>query len=194
MTKYYYLGSLLPELRLGEKPEISLEEYEQLLKDNLSASDYLKISKLKDLSTPFRRGSNFLSSYLIMEKELRFILAALRAKKLNRDITLDLQYEDPGDPLIAQILAQKDSPSYTPPENYQEIKSMFDSLWHRPMELQMTLKGYIIKQIHEMVGIDPFSFDRMVAYLAELIVVEGWWNLNHTKGLEIIDHMLKEIE
>ena len=47
-----------------------------------------------------------------MEREIRLILVALRAKKFGRDLLLELQYEDSDTDFIAQMLAQKDAAQY----------------------------------------------------------------------------------
>lgn len=258
MTKYYFLGSLLPELSVGKEPEIGFWEYEQLLTENLTDSDLAKVVTIRNLydilnirlfwksqpldpmgnynakeleeafatqsmlpayvfkfmekydsvderlrhfpeliSTFFseetRHGTGFFKEYLVMERELRLILAAFRAKKLNRDISLELQFEHPDDPIVAQILAQKDSPQYEPPEEYQELKSLFNQYGERPLELQKALFEFRLNKIEEKVGQDLFSTNRILAYLAELILIERWRQMDRQKGLEIVDRMLKEI-
>lgn len=44
---YYFLGSLLPTLTMGEPSELSFLELEHLLKDNLSKHDYERIQLLR---------------------------------------------------------------------------------------------------------------------------------------------------
>lgn len=258
MTKYYFLGTLLPELRVGEPPEIGFRDYELLLKENLSNEDFAKARTLRHLydilnirlywkgepldplgnydeseleeafaiqnmlppyifdyankyqsqeerlrhfpellsiffSKEIERASGFFKEYLILERELRLVLLAFRAKKLNRDLYIDLQYENPEDPLIAQILAQKDAQSYEPPEKYQELKAIFEQYNNTPLELQKALFEFRIAKIEQMLGLDFFSTDRILAYLFELILIEKWQQMDKQKGLQIVDSMLKEI-
>lgn len=257
MTNYYFLGTLLPELRIGEEPEIGFSELDRLFKENLTDTDYAKTRTIRTLYDIFnlrfywngepldphgnltsgeleealvtrsmlpqfifdfvdtyqsneerlryypklqvtffknaiQDASDFFKYYLILERELRLVLAAFRAKKLGRDIYAELQYEDPEEDLIAQILAQKDSPTYEPPEKYQEIKTLFEQYYDKPIELHKALLEYRFSKIEEKVGYDPFSIDRVLAYMIELIVVEKWQNMNKQKGLEIVDKMIKE--
>lgn len=258
MTKYYFLGTLLSELRVGEPPEISFREYEQLLKENLTDEDFAKTRTIKNLfdilnirfywkgepldtlgnydeseleeafatqsmlplyvfkfmskyeslderlrhfpemiatffSEEIHRASGFFKDYLTLERELRLILVAFRAKKLNRDVYIDLQYENPEDPLIVQILAQKDAPQFEPPVNYQELKSIFNQYSDNPLELQKAMYEFRFKKIEEMLGIDFFSTNRMLAYFVELVLIEKWLQMDNQKGLEIVDRMLKEM-
>lgn len=258
MANYYFLGTLLPELRLDEPPEIGFREYEQLLKENLTEKDLSRTRIIRNLfdilnlrlywkgepldplgnldesgfeealatrsmlppyffdfidkhespeerircfpellATFFReeirRATGFFKQYFILERELRLVLAAFRAKKLNRDILPDLQYEDPEDPFVAQILAQKDAPDYEPPEKYEELKSVFDKYSGKPLELQKAMFEFRIQKVEEMLGLEQFSADRILAYLVELMLVEKWQHLDKQKGIEIVDSMLKEI-
>lgn len=257
MSNYYFLGTLLPELVIGEPPEIGFDELDQLLKDNLTNEDYAKtrtIRNLYDISNlraywkgePLDRYGNFNYSeleealvtrsmlpgfvfdfmdkyesnedrlkhypellavffrnaienssgffkyYLSLERELRLVLVAFRAKKLGRDIFKELQYENPEEEFIAQIFAQKDAPIYEPPEKYEEIKTLFEQHYDDPIELQKSLLEYRFNKIEEKLGIELFSIDRVLAYMIELIMVERWQQMDKQKGLEIVENMLKE--
>lgn len=258
MMNYYFLGTLLPELHIGEPPEIGFREYERLLKENLSAADFAKTHTIRNifdiinlrfywkgepldqfgnyiesdleeafatrsmlppyvfdfmekyegksdrlhhfpalLSTFFTKeieqSSGFFKAFLMLERELRLVLAAFRAKKLKRDIFSELQYEDPEDPIIAQILAQKDAAVYEPPEKYEQLKLIFDKYQNQPLELQKAFIEFRFDKIEEMLGLDFFSADRILAYLVELILVEQWQQTDRQKGLKIVDNMLKDI-
>ena len=257
MANYYYLGTLLPELHIGEAPEIGFRELDQLLKDNLTSYDYAKTRTLRNLydisnlraywkgepldikgnilsneleealvtrsilpgfvfdfmdryesneerlrhypellaiffRNAIQNASGFFKYYLTLERELRLVLVAFRAKKLGKDIYSELQYEDPEEDFIAQILAQKDSPVYEPPEKYEEIKTLFEQHYDNPIGLQKALLEYRFNKIEEKLGIELFSIDRVLAYMIELIMVKSWQMMDKEKGLEIVDSMLKE--
>lgn len=257
MSNYYFLGTILPELRIGEPLEITFKEFNQLLYDNLSASDYAKSETLRNfyglynllahwkgitldpvgnlsesdleealvtrsvlppyvfeyidkyespqerlrhfpelLSTFFKkeisRASGAFKTYLIIERDLRLILLAFRAKKLGRDPIPELQYEDPEDEIVAQIIAQKDSHNYEPPEKYEELKPLFEKYYNEPLELQKALAEYRFQKLDELIGLDLFSLDRILAYMVKLIIAEKWQHLDKQKGLEVVDSMLRE--
>lgn len=257
MSNYYFLGTLLPDLRIGMPPEISLDELELLMKDNLSVADYEKTRTLRNLydisnlraywkgypldptgnfteseleealitrtmlpdyvfkfidkyptneervyhypellsnfyRDAIKNATGFMKYYLTMEKELRLISVAFRAKKLGRDIYKELQFEDPEEDLVAQILAQKDAPEYEPPEKYEDIKVLFRQYYDDPIELQKALIDYRFAKIDERLNIELFSMDRVLAYMIEVIMVERWMRMDKQKGLEIVDSMLKE--
>ena len=89
--------------------------------------------------TPNQKG--FLQKYLTFEREWRLVLLAIRAKQLRRDVTRELQFEDPTDPFVAQILAQKDSEVYEPPMEYAEIKEMIASCYADPWRKTRPLRN-----------------------------------------------------
>lgn len=257
MTNYYFLGTLLPELQIGETPEIGFRELNQLLKENLTNQDYAKTKTIRTFydignlraywkgepfdpygnftaneleealvtrsmlppfvfefidkystneerllhypelqsvyfRTAIKNATGFFRYYLSLERELRLVLVAFRAKKLGRNIYTELQYENPEEELIAQILAQKDAPKYEPPEKYQDIKILFEKYENQPLELHKALSEYRFHKIEEKLGYTPFSLDRILAYMIELIMVEEWKRMDQQKGLEIVDTMLKQ--
>lgn len=137
-------------------------------------------------------SDGFLKKYYIFERDLRLVLLGLRAKRLGRDLIQELQYEDPQDDLVAQLLAQKDAVDYEPPEDYAEVKALFDEHADNPLELYQALAEFRFQKIDEMLGLDLFSIDRIIAYMAQLILVEKWIELDKQKGMNIVDTIVKD--
>jgi hypothetical protein len=46
MTQYYFAGTSLPPLAIGVKPELSFKDLLELLKENLTESDWKKVELL----------------------------------------------------------------------------------------------------------------------------------------------------
>lgn len=260
MTKYYYLGTALPELSMDAPSDISTHELKDLLRDNLSEQDYRKIQVVRTLydilnlkalwlggeldpwgnldaneleealagqvGFPsyvydfletyekkvdrlsyfpallvefFHRAAasqpdGFLKDYLHFEREWRLVFAGFRAKKIGRDLSVELQYEDPRDELIAQLLAQKEAKSYEPPEKYSELKLIFDRYAENPIELQKAIDQYRFHFIKNLASERaPFSFDQILAYVLQFIIVNKWFALDQEKGIKIVDTIVKEI-
>lgn len=137
-------------------------------------------------------AEGFLREYLTFERELRIVMLGFRAKKMGRDVTAELQYEDPQDEIVAQVLAQKDSKTYEPPSRYSDLKAIFDQYFDEPLKLHQAICEYRFHKIEGMYEIDMFSIGRILAYLAQLIIVEKWLELDKKKGLEVIDTIVKE--
>lgn len=257
-TNYYFLASILPPLQIGQPPEISDLELQNLTQVNVThRSDWEKVwgfrlyydiqnirslwreeplnihgnydeNELEEqllvksgfpgyvfdyleahetdgdrlrhfsflLSSYFNeeiaKSSGFLKKYYSFERDLRLVLLGLRAKRLGWNLMNELQYEDPHDDLVAQMIAQKDSPDYEPPEEYADIKALFAEHAHDPLQLYQLIGEFRFQKINELLAIDLFSIDRIIAYIAQLIIVEKWVELDKKKGMEIVDTIVKE--
>lgn len=139
------------------------------------------------------RASGFLKEYLLFERSWRLMMTVLRSKRLGRDLLVELQYEDPDDPLVAQILSQKDAKDYEPPEEFQDLKALFEKHYRSPLELEQALCEYRFNYIDRLIAFDAFSTARILAFVAQFIIVEKWIELDHKKGTEIIHSILKEL-
>ena len=138
--------------------------------------------------TPLQKG--FLKNYLIFEKEYRLVLVALRAKQQGRDVTRELQFEDFSDPLVAHILAQKDASSYEPPVDFHELKEIMLSSSMDPWLMNKRFVEWKFRRIAELVDSPPFTIDWILAYMAQLMLVEQWNELDGEKGIRIIKNRL----
>lgn len=137
------------------------------------------------------KASGFLKEYLEFERAFRLVMVGLRAKELGRDVTAELQFEDPNDDLVAQIIAQKDSPTYVPPGGFEDLKPLLEEMSETPLELHKALLKYKFRKYEEMVGLAVFSIDRMLAYLVEHILTAKWFALNKKKGHEMIETIVQ---
>lgn len=138
------------------------------------------------------QSTGFIRSFLKMEKNSRLVLAALRAKKLKRDIVHELQYEDAEDDLVASILAQKDAPVFDPPEEVADLKALYEEHSASPLDLQKALWEWKFHKIQEMEGIDSFSLDKILGYTARLILVEKALAMDENKGNALVDGILRQ--
>ncbi len=126
----------------------------------------------------------FLKKYYQFERGMRLILTALRAKETGKDIVRELQFEDPTDPLVAQVLAQKDGADYTPPRDFEDLKTLFMDNNSDPQKLNRAIMQYEFNQIEDMEEAYDFGIDRVLAYLARLMIAESIAEFDQTKGLE----------
>ncbi len=132
-------------------------------------------------------GSGFLRDFFSFQREMRLVMVGFRAKKMQRDVAVELQYEDASDPIMAQVLAQKDAKSYEPPFEYKELKPIFEELEDSPLELHKAICAYQFNHIVELWGGEIFTIDRILNYMARLLLVERWIELDVQKGIEMID-------
>ena len=137
-------------------------------------------------------ASGFLREYLIFERDWRLVLTGFRAKQLGRDRSVELQYEDSDDDIVRQLLAQRDADHYEPPVQYRDLKEVFEEHSKDPLALHQALCLFCFDKIEGMLENDIFSIDRILGYMAQLIIVEKWMELDQKKGLQIIDTIVKE--
>lgn len=128
--------------------------------------------------------SGFLKKYYQFERELRLILTALRSKLVKRDIIRELQFEDPHDPMIALILAQKDTNDFVPPREYEDVKTLFLYNVDDPKKLNQVILQYRFNKLEDMEEPQDFGIDRVLAYVAKMLIVETLFDLNEELGME----------
>jgi hypothetical protein len=252
MSNYYFLAASLPQLVLGEKPDITFEELTSRLEINLTKPDlektavfrrYIDLSNIRALfleesidprgnlsekeldeallvkdglpqyvfdfldqfegmseklrnfsglfSTFFAeevgKASGFLHAYFEFEREWKLVMLAIRSKELGRNVAQELQFEDFTDPTVAQILAQKDSESYDPPIDYISLKETFLSCGSDPWQQYRQVAKWRFGRIEELVERPLFSIDWVLSYMAQLLIVEHWNELDESKGKMILD-------
>jgi len=133
------------------------------------------------------KHTGFVRWYLRFEREWRLVLMALRSKRSKRDLIAQLQFEDFSDSLVADILAQKDREDYTPPPEYAELKEFFVETGNDPWQQNLSLVEYRFRSIEEGVKAPLFSVEWVLSYLARLMLLEDWHELNKEKGRMILD-------
>ena len=131
----------------------------------------------------------FNRQYYQFERELRLVLAAFRAKRQDRDLVRELQFEDPADPFVAQILAQKDAAEYTPPAEYEELKTLFIDNVSEPLRLHQAILQYRFNKLEEMEENQGFGIDRVLCYIARLMVVESLADLDKEQGMMAVEQL-----
>ena len=139
------------------------------------------------------KHTGFLRAFFTFEREWRLVMLALRAKKLRRDVVTELQFEDPTDPLIMHILAQKDAEQYEPPLEYKELKDLWVSCGPDPWQQAKSIASYRFRKIHDIAeevteGLQ-FTMCLILAYLAQLMIVEQWRGLSEQRGRLFLDRV-----
>lgn len=254
-TEYYYIGTLLPDIKLGEKPELSFVELERVLSDNLRANDYQLVNQIRwfysienmralwrqdsiegygldehaleecmlNIESPgylrdflekrrtdaerlrffpellasyfkeeTKQTSGFISEYLQFERKLLLVQTAFRAKKLNRNICVELQFEDSEESFIQELLVQKESKQFKAPIGFEKLQEILENHYEAPIELYRALGDYRFERLEELAGFDVFSINRILAYMVQLIIVERWLKLDREKGNKLVDQYIKE--
>lgn len=184
----YNIRALWLGLPLDERGNFNAHDLEEaLLVDQLPSyiAEYLEryedtADRLKYFSSLYAslyreeqsKLTGFLLKYYQMEREIRLILTALRAKMTGRDIVRELQFEDPYEPLVADILSQKEADDFTPPQEYEDLKNLFLENSSSPQNLNRAILQYRFEKIEELEDFTDFGIDRILAYTLKLLLAE----------------------
>lgn len=166
-----------------------LQEYETL-EERL---EYFPSLFVKFFEEAAAHTYGFQHDYALFERNLRLTLTAFRAKQLGRNLEKELQYENPDEEIIAQLLAQKDAKTFEPPAGFEDLKPILEEFYAYPMQLQKAMYEYRFKKLEEYIGLESFSTDRIMLYFVKYIMVDKWLQLDKKKGVEIVDTIVKEL-
>jgi hypothetical protein len=195
---------LLQEQEIDLKGNLGERDLNEALLDKVFLPEYVfdfledhetLAEKLRDFSSLLAqffveeggKQKGFLHRFFAFEREWRLVILALRAKVLHRDLIKELQFEDSSDPFVMQILSQKDSDEYEPPAEYKEVKEFFEASGSDPVEQNKACAMYRFYKIEEMKEGGQFSIDGILAYLAQLMIIESWNELDKVKGKLVLD-------
>ncbi len=196
------IRALFLEDAIDPRGNLSEKELDQalLLQDGLPQYVFDFLDKFESVSEKLRffpgvlaayfreeipNQNGFLKRYLEFERAWRLVLVGIKAKELGRDLTRELQFEDLKDPEVLDLLAQKDAISYEPPPEFLSLKEKYLACGPDPFLQFKEISKWRFKQIDEL-AIEPlFSIDWILSYMAQLLIVEEWNQLDAEKG-EII--------
>ncbi len=131
-----------------------------------------------------RAARGFVHFYFSLERDLRLILAALRAKRRKLDVAKELQDEDFSDPLIAQLLAQKDATQFIFPFDYRSLGQALEGTEGDPLAEHRAVTQFRFNQIEEQFRDAPFAPDAAVGYFIQFTLIEDDNHLNDATGGE----------
>lgn len=256
MSRYFFLGSILPTLRVGNEPGILFDDLMTLYKDNLDRTDLEKVQAIrtyidlkniqkllkkeeidhrgnlneKELDEAFvnqeglpgylfdfleehqeipeqlrhyskvliayykemeKAHKGFLKGYFRFEREWRVLLAGYRAKKLGIDPAVELQHEDFHDPLVAEVVAQKDAPFFEFPFEFVGLGEKLKDVGQEPDKQYQLMADFRFHKVEEEVQDNPFSADYLLGYLVQLMIVEDVFSLDEKRGNTNLNEMVK---
>ncbi len=131
-------------------------------------------------ATEHNSASPFLRAYLHLEKDLRNIIAALRARRkglLPSDHIL-------GEDELVEILSRSTSEDFGLVSEYPWIERLIRA--RGPLEVEETAQEIIWNTIDQMTGHMDFQFDAVLAYLLKLYILERNLALSEERGMEIV--------
>ncbi|PCI94531.1 hypothetical protein COB11_03710 [Candidatus Aerophobetes bacterium] len=138
------------------------------------------------------KASGFLKNLLGNQRKWRLILTGYRTKKQKGDISKQLSFEDPFDPITAMILSQKDSPHFEAPEGSEELSEMLMTTKESPMQQFRRFAEFRFRKIKEIVEDRLFSLDYLIAYAVQVIILEDLHALSKEEGEKVLNTIVKD--
>jgi hypothetical protein len=177
--------AILTKTELPEFVFDFLDRYESK-EDRLKYFSFLMVNFFNMV---IKKNKGFLNYYFDLERKIRLILTALRAKKIKRDISFELQFEDFQDDFVAYILAQKDLEGFEPPKEFQKIKNIYIKNIDDPKKMLIDLMEYKFNLIEEYSSDKNFSVDQILAFISLFMIVEDFNKLSDDVGREIVEKL-----
>ena len=142
---YYFFSASLPEIRLGERPPMTLDEFDAAAEMQLPRRHYAMLTNDCD-DAPVIRGMHR------FEEFLKTRIAKRRAEKLN--IPFDVPEPD---------------------EFYSEVEAALGQLAQlAPAEREFEIDMLRWRMLDELASLDEFGFDHICAYRAKLKLAEKY--------------------
>jgi len=122
-----------------------------------------------------KKERGFVGEYFAWLEEFFIVGAAVRAKRLGRDIAKELSDEDFSHPRVLESLAFRDAVSYDPPEAFAPVREIYERDFENPKQLEKNTTQFIFQHLEAIKELRPFTLDYLLAYMVQLILVEHLW-------------------
>lgn len=167
---YYALVASLPHLKIGDEPPFSTEEYVQQCAQSVTPREH---RILEHILLDMHEGDScpICKQWSNIETQLRNAVARHRGQKLGVDFKDYLQ----------------------PHDGYSgEIEQLVTDAFTRndPLELEEELDRARWQLAEELIGEDPFSFMKVVAYGIQLRITERWNRMDVHTGKEKLEAVI----
>ena len=163
-----------------------LEEYESVQDRLRNFSKVLSAFFIEETE----KASGFLKKYLEFERDFHLVMVGFRSNKMHSELSYELQYEDPTTPIVAQMLAGKDSPEFDFPYEFAELGEMLTNKKCSPIEEYQLVLQYKFEKIQSMLEGSLFTVDVILGYLIQLMLIEDRFKLDQENGMKRIEEMI----
>jgi hypothetical protein len=167
---YYSLVASLRSLRIGDEPPFTTEEYVQNASQWVTERETEILRKVL-LEEPDIAPCPLCKAVYDLECQIRNAVARHRGQKLGVDFK---EYLHPHDGFTGEI------------EEF--VKDAFAQ--SDPVELEQHLDRGRWNLAEQMVGQNPFSFEKVLAYGIQLKIVERWNRMNVSAGKKNIEAII----
>ncbi|EPJ21656.1 hypothetical protein CP03DC29_0858B, partial [Chlamydia psittaci 03DC29] len=116
-----------------------------------------------------------------------------RSRVMKLDVSYVLRDEDSSNPVVLQVLMQKDAPNYELPEEFSDLSDVLQDYGRLPHTLNRTLSLYEFHKIEEMYRDKYFDANAVLARVTAYLFAIRNSMVDLEKGKNIINSMEKAI-
>ena len=167
---YYSLVASLSTLQIGDEPPFSTEEYIDNCAQWVTERETCILNAVL-LNEPIASLCSLCEAWNNIETQLRNAVAKHRGQKLGVDFKEYLQPHDGFSGTIETLVTD----AFTRND---------------PVELEEALDRARWKLADELIGQDPFGFEKILAYGIQLKIVERWNRMDVSAGKESIEAVI----
>ncbi|MBQ2519875.1 MAG: DUF2764 family protein [Paludibacteraceae bacterium] len=195
---YEYLLAGLPELKAGSDAPISLEKLEELLNEQLSASDKKLLDLLRvpidadTLEQGLKARNRFVRDWFAFNQDMNNVLVAQICRKHG----FDAKQQIVGEGEVAEQLrthpAQKDFGLNELPGDYQAVLALAQV--EDLMAREKAMDAIRFEWLQERTEFDFFSSEMVFAYYLEAVMLHRWSILTIEEGEKVFRELVKDMK
>ena len=195
---YEYLLAGLPELKAGADTPISIEKLEELLEEQLTASDKKLLDLLRapidaeTLEAGLKANNRFIRAWFAFNQDMNNVLVAQICRKHGFDVKQQIV----GDGEVAETLrthtTQKDFGLNELPGDYQAILALaqIEDL----MQREKAMDAIRFEWLQDCTEFDFFSAEMVFAYYLEAIMLHRWSLLTVEEGERVFRDLVADMK
>ena len=195
---YEYLLAGLPELKAGSDAPISLEKLEELLDEQLSASDKKLLDLLRvpidaeTLEAGMKAHNRFIRDWFSFNCDMNNVLVAQICRKHNFDVKQQVVGESEVAEQLRTHVTQKDFGLNELPGDYQAILALaqIEDLMAR----EKAQDAIRFEWLQSRTEFDFFSSEMVFAYYLEAVMLHRWSILTVEEGEKIFRELVSDMK
>jgi len=195
---YEYLLAGLPELKAGSDAPVSLEKLEELLDEQLNASDKKLLDLLRapideeTLEEGLKAKNRFVRDWFSFNQDMNNVLVAQICRKHGFDVKRQIVGEGEVAEQLRTHTTQKDFGLNELPGDYQSVLALaqIEDLMAR----EKAMDAIRFEWLQERTEFDFFSPEMVFAYYLEAVMLHRWSILTVEEGEKIFRELVADMK
>lgn len=195
---YEYLLAGLPELKAGSDAPINLEKLDELLDEQLSASDKVLLDLLRvpidaeTLENGLKAKNRFVRAWFAFNQNMNNVLVAQICRKHGFDPKQQIVGEGEVAEQLRTHTTQKDFGLNELPGDYQSILALAQI--ENLMAREKAMDAIRFEWLQERTEFDFFSPEMVFAYYLEAVMLHRWSILTVEEGEKVFRELVQDMK